>query len=885
VPPEATPREVAGWFELLLVQDREVCEKALAAVHAGAADRLELEFRIRRADGEVRHMRTAGLVMQRDADGRSAQMTGINWDVTARARATAAVHESEERLRLLIGGVREHSVYLLDPSGRIASWNPGAERITGYSEAEIVGRDVACLFPAEAAASGEPARILAAAAEHGHWEGDGWRLRKDGSQFLARIVITARRDPDGTLRGFTKIAHDLSDRKMQEAQRAIIIESAPAGMMIVDDQGIITLANSHAEALFGYGRGALTGVAVEQLVPEARRARLARLRRAYTRGAGQAMSHNRAMSHGRQFDGLRQGGGTVSVEVLLNRVSTPHGNITVATVLDASERTRRKEERMRAEAVERAEAAATQARLEQLAHNLEQARDQAQHANEAKSRFLAGITHELRTPLHGILGYAQLLRLDGGLSPQQDAYVDAMLGAGEHLVGMINAVLDLSQIEANRLVLMPVPVALQALAQACLDLVRPTAQAKSLALHLLVEDAAPVCLIADKTRLRQVLLNLLGNAVKFTPSGGVTLRILPGAASGVRLEVADTGPGIAAEQSAWLFQEFSRLPDDTRSAVEGSGLGLAITARLLQRMGGSIGYGDNQGGGAVFWVELPSSCAEAPAIAPAASSTDPEFVAEPLRVLVADDDPTNRAIAAAMLRHAGHMPVLAEDGEIAVSMAGAGDFDVILMDVRMPGIDGLEAVRRIRRLPPPRGDVPVVALTAQVFANQIERCYAAGMDDHLSKPLEHGTMLAVLARVTAARVTAARNTPNPGNADLPVGDAHESGFDETQFLATRNLLPPESFQKHLHAIAAECGALQIRLAKPDALADIAGLVDDVHKAGSNAGAMGMFRLAAVAKQFEYAAETSAPDITAHAVELAGALSGVSSKLFSLSGST
>ncbi len=544
------------------------------------------------------------------------------------------------------------------------------------------------------------------------------------------------------------------------------------------------------------------------------------------------------------------------------------------------ERDRRlKLERHRADAAERAEAAATHARLEQLAYHRKQARDQAQHANEAKTRFLAGMTHELRTPLNGILGYAQLLRLDGGLTPQQDAYVDAMLGAGEHLVGMINAVLDLSQIEADRLELVPVAVRLRELAQACLDLVRPAAQAQALALRLVVDDAAPLRLIADKTRLRQVLVNLLGNAVKFTRAGHVTLRILPGAAHHVRLEVADTGPGVPAAQSLQLFQEFSRLPADALGPVEGSGLGLAITARLVQRMGGSVGFGDNPGGGAVFWVELPVGGADKLALALAASGAAAAQVAEPLRILVVDDDETNRIIAAAMLRHAGHMPILAEDGEAAVIMAGAEDFDVILMDIRMPGIDGLEAARRIRRLPSPRGDVPVVALTAQAFANQIERCTAAGMNDHLSKPLEHSALLAVLARVTTARPAA-----TPPRADLPGGNTADSGFDEAQFRATRALLPSASFSKHLHAIATQCRALQLRLLEPDALDAVTGLVDDVHKAGGNAGTMGMFRLAAAARHFERAAETNAPDMETHLLALGDALAVATPMLFSLAGS-
>ncbi len=868
--PETAPVHAGAWAERLLPRDRNTAERAFFRAFKDSTQ-LDTEFRIVRDDGEVRHIRAAGL-LRRDTAGKPSNMIGISWDVTAYADALSALHESEEKLRLLIGGVRDHAVYLLDPEGRVASWNPGAERITGYSEADILGRNVDRLFTEQAAAAGDPARELANAAELGSWEGEGWRVRKDGSQFLARVVITARRDSDGTLRGFTKIAHDLSERKMQEAQRAIIIESAPAGMLLVDDDDVITLANSHAEALFGYPRGGLTGLPVAQLVAEDRRAAYPHLRQDYLRGIREGTSRFW------QYDGQRKDGSLLSVEVLLKPIQTPHGNITVATVLDASERVRRKEERLRNEASERAEAAATQTRLEQLARHLARARDEAQQASEAKTRFLASITHELRTPLNGILGYAQLLRLEGGLSAHQDAHVAAMLSAGEHLVGMINAVLDLSQIETDRLELIPVPVALREFARSCLDLVRPAAQAKSLKLDLHIADGAPLELTADKTRLRQVLVNLLGNAVKFTPTGRVALRVLPGQPGHVRLEVADTGPGISDQQSKLLFQEFSRLPGDAVAAVEGSGLGLAITSRLVQRMGGNIGHAKNRCGGSVFWVELPA--ADRPIVATtilADARISP--VTEPLSVLVVDDVETNRVIAAAMLRHAGHNVTLAEEGTAAVALAASQDFHVILMDVRMPGIDGLVATRQIRNLPSPRGDVPVVALTAQAFASQIERCYAAGMDDHVSKPLEHKALLAALMRATTK--------PRALRLGERVAEAVEEAevdFDETQFLATRNLLPPPNFAKYLRAIASQCEALQYRLATPDALADIQSLVEEVHKAGGNAGGMGMIRLASVAKQFEHAAEVGLPDIERRAAELAGVLSTSAPKLAALASS-
>jgi PAS domain S-box-containing protein len=883
--PGTNPVDLEGWAQRLHPLDRDAILHKLSTAVKGAGG-FDTEFRILCDGGEVRHIRAAGLV-RRDEAGKPAFMIGMNWDVTAYSDALSALYESEERLRLLIGGVRDHAVYLLDPEGRIASWNPGAERITGYSAEDIVGQFQDLLFTPDAVAAGDPAREMAVAVELGRWEGEVWRVRKDGSHYVARVVLTAQRDLDGTLRGFTKIAHDLSGRKMQEAQRAIIIEAAPAGMLIVDDDNVITLANSRAESLFGYSRGGLTGLAVEKLVPVSGRAESMRMLQAYMRSSGEGLSPFR------QFDARRRDGSIVAVEVLLNNVRTPHGNITVATVLDASERVRRKEERMRAEAAKRAETAASQARLEQLARHLARARDEAQEASEAKSRFLASITHELRTPLNGILGYAQLLQMEGGLSPHQETHVAAMLGAGEHLSGMINAVLDLSQIESDRLQLVPVVVDLPDLASSCLDLVRPAAQAKSIDLRLDVPDGTPVRLTADKTRLRQVLVNLVGNAVKFTEAGHVSLRILHGKPRHVRLEVADTGAGIPAAEAERLFQEFSRLPGEVVAAVEGSGLGLAISARLVQRMGGSIGYGENVGGGSVFWIELPAAAASALTDAPAVHSQT-GFSARHLHVLVVDDVETNRVIAAAMLRHVGHVVTLANNGTAAVTLAAAQDFDVILMDVRMAGIDGLEATRQIRSLPAPRGQVPVVALTAQAFASQIERCYAAGMDDHVSKPLEHTALLAALARVTADRrrdvgeVTVPPASEVPATempaVEIPMPATEECVFDETQFVATRDLLPPASFVKYLRGIAAQCEALQERLARPDALSDMAGLVEDVHKAGGNAGGMGMMRLASAAKQFEHAVEMALPDIDVRLADLNDALAVSTLKLLALAGS-
>ena len=457
----------------------------------------------------------------------------------------------------------------------------------------------------------------------------------------------------------------------------------------------------------------------------------------------------------------------------MNPVQTPRGRIVVASLADVSERLQREAQLRAAEARERAAIQASNDQLEKLSRHLAKARDRAEHASQAKSHFLTGITHELRTPLNGILGYAQLLRLEGGLSPAQLERVETMLECGRHLLGMISAVLDLAQIEAGQLDLRPIDIDLPQLARACLEVVMPPAKAKGLAVYLApVPDRLPH-LVADATRLRQVLVNLLGNAVKFTASGAVELRLrrLPDEQK-VRLEVRDTGPGISASQRAHLFSEFQRLEAANVAATEGNGLGLAITARLVREMGGQIGHDDNPDGGSVFWVELPAAAeavADEAASGPlSAPSPEPRSA---LRVLVVDDMAINREIAAGFLGFAGHHVVGADSGAAAVELASTEDFDLILMDVLMPGMDGLEATRRIRALAPPRGLVPIVALSAQSFAEQIEKCLQAGMTEHISKPFEQANLVAVVERVAAQPV-------RQEFADLPVGGQIPEAPDE-----------------------------------------------------------------------------------------------------------
>ncbi|WP_156963669.1 hybrid sensor histidine kinase/response regulator [Muricoccus aerilatus] len=400
------------------------------------------------------------------------------------------------------------------------------------------------------------------------------------------------------------------------------------------------------------------------------------------------------------------------------------------------------------------------------AADLAAARDEAAAAGAAKSRFLARMSHELRTPLNGVLGMAQALASDPALPPAHRDRAAMLEAAGRHLLDVANDVLDLAHVEAGRMPLRCMPVVLVPLLEACAALIRPGASAAGTAVATEHDASLPEAVLLDPMRVRQLVLNLLSNAVKFSPEGGlVRLRSWRTAESAgpprLRLEVLDQGPGVPASQRAKVFDDFVRLEHPTGTPRrEGFGLGLAIAQGIVRAMSGRIGVEDNpeaaaQGKtGACFWVELPLEAGEVPELAPAAEAAAP--APRSLRVLVVDDVQTNRLVAGALLERAGHRAELAEGGEGALAAvaraAREGEpFDIVLMDLAMPGMDGLEATRRLRALPPEEGGtVAVVALTAGVMETDIAACRAAGMTGYLPKPLTQEALQAELARIVPA---------------------------------------------------------------------------------------------------------------------------------------
>ncbi len=403
------------------------------------------------------------------------------------------------------------------------------------------------------------------------------------------------------------------------------------------------------------------------------------------------------------------------------------------------------------------------AALEELADKLRLARQEAETASEAKSMFLANMSHEIRTPFHGLMGMLSLLR-ETGLTPRQVDYLRTATESADHLLAILNGILDMSQLESGRMTLAPAPTDLRALLRDVEALMRPQAMAKALALHLDAEPSVPERVMLDATRVKQVLFNLLSNAIKFSEHGAVVLDVRTTAGAGkdattrprLQFVVTDTGLGMDEQTQAQLFKRFVQGDGSRSRRHGGTGLGLEISRNLARLMGGDITVRSKAGEGSSFSFQLPlqrvqDSPAPRPGTAPAGQA-----LPRPLQVLVAEDHPVNRQYMAALLENLGHEAHFTSNGEEAVAAASRRRFDIVLMDLHMPVMDGVIATQAIRALPEPRlSTVPIVALTADAFAETRERCLVAGMNDFLTKPVSPQKLATSLRRLFGSEALAA----------------------------------------------------------------------------------------------------------------------------------